>query len=35
MQLAYPVQTALIMSYLSLREGKVAKFDTEKEAIIL
>jgi len=34
-QLAYHVQTALIMSYLSLREGKVAKFDPEKEAIIL
>ncbi len=35
MQLAYHVQTALIMAYMSLREGKVAKFDAEKETIIL
>jgi hypothetical protein len=35
MDLAYRVQTALIMGYLSLRENKVAKFDTEKQQIVL
>ncbi|MCK5862606.1 MAG: hypothetical protein KAH38_08980, partial [Candidatus Hydrogenedentes bacterium] len=34
-QLAYNVQTALIMSYLSLREGKVVHFDHEKETLVL
>ncbi len=34
-QLAYHVQTALIMSYLSLREGKAVRFDHEKEALVL
>jgi hypothetical protein len=35
MDLAYRVQTALIMGYLSLRENKVAKFDMEKQQIVL
>lgn len=34
-EMAYHVQTALIMSFLSLREGKVAKFDAAKEEIVL
>jgi len=33
--LAYHVQTALIMGMLSLRQGKVAKFDPEKQQIVL
>ncbi|MBP8132200.1 MAG: Gfo/Idh/MocA family oxidoreductase [Candidatus Hydrogenedentes bacterium] len=33
--MAYHVQTALIMSFLSLREGKVAKFDPATETIML
>jgi len=33
--LAYHVQTALQMAILSLREGKVARFDAEREEIIL
>ncbi|HOH43874.1 MAG TPA: hypothetical protein PLZ53_12200, partial [Candidatus Hydrogenedentes bacterium] len=35
MELAYRVQTALIMSYLSLRESKVVKFDRQTESILL
>ncbi len=35
MDLAYRVQTALIMGYLSLRENKVAGFDAEKQRIAL
>lgn len=35
MDLAYKVQTALIMSYLSLKESKVARFDPLSESIIL
>jgi predicted dehydrogenase len=35
MDLAYHVQTALIMSYLSLREGKTAHFDPAAETIVL
>lgn len=35
MELAYHVQTALIMAYLSLREGKVVRFDHENEALIM
>jgi predicted dehydrogenase len=35
MDLAWYVQTALQMGMLGLREGKVAKFDSEKEQIIL
>jgi predicted dehydrogenase len=35
MDLAYHVQTALQMGFLSLREGKVARFDAEKETIVL
>ena len=35
MDLAYHVQTPLQMAFLALREGKVAKFDAEKEAIVL
>lgn len=34
-EMAYQVQTALIMSFLSLREGKVAKFDPATETIVL
>ncbi len=34
-ELAYHVQTALIMSYLSLREGKVVRFDHENETLIM
>ncbi len=33
--LAYWTQTALLMGMASLREGKVARFDTEKEEIVL
>ena len=33
--LAYHTQTALIMGYLSYKQGKVAKFDREKEQIVL
>lgn len=33
--LAYHTQTALIMGALSLREGKLAKFDAEKQQIVL
>jgi len=32
--LAYHVQTALIMGFLALRQGKVAKFDAEKQQIV-
>ncbi|MEW5900998.1 MAG: Gfo/Idh/MocA family oxidoreductase, partial [Acidobacteriota bacterium] len=35
MDLAYYVQTALQMGMLGLREGKIAKFDSEKEQIVL
>ena len=35
MDLAYHVQTALQMGFLGLREGKVARFDPEKETILL
>jgi len=35
MDLAYHVQTALQMGMLSLREGKVARFDTAREQILL
>ncbi len=35
MELAYHVQTALIMAYLSLREGKTVRFDQENESLIL
>jgi hypothetical protein len=35
MDLAYYVQTALQMGMLGLRQGKVAKFDAEKEQIVL
>ena len=35
MALAYRVQTALQMGMLGLQEGKVARFDQEKETIIL
>lgn len=35
MDLAYRVQTALIMSYLSLKESKVVRFDPETESILL
>ncbi|MHC4497116.1 MAG: Gfo/Idh/MocA family protein, partial [Planctomycetota bacterium] len=35
MDLAYRVQTALQMGMLGLQEGKVARFDQEKETIIL
>jgi len=35
MDLAYRVQTAMIMGFLSLRENKVAKFDPEKQQIVL
>lgn len=34
-QLAYETQTALIMGYLALREGKTARFDAEKEMIVV
>lgn len=34
-QLAYETQTALIMGFLALREGKTAKFDPEKETIVV
>lgn len=34
-ELAYHVQTALIMAYYSLRESKAVRFDHEKEEIIL
>jgi len=33
--LAYHVQTALIMGFLALKQGKVAKFDAEKQQIVL
>jgi predicted dehydrogenase len=33
--LAYHVQTALIMGFLALRQGKVAKFDAEKQQIVI
>jgi len=33
--LAYQVQTALIMGFLALRQGKVAKFDAGKQQIVL
>lgn len=32
---AYYTQTALIMGYLALREGKSVRFDPEKEALVL
>lgn len=35
MDLAYHVQTALIMAFLSLREGKTVFFDHEKECLIV
>ncbi len=35
MDLAYRVQTALIMGFLSLRESKVAKFDPDRQQIVL
>ena len=35
MDLAYRVQTALQMGMLGLREGKAAKFDVDKEQIVL
>lgn len=35
MPLAYHVQTALQMGMLGLRQGKVARFDTDQEKIIL
>ena len=35
MELAYHVQTALIMAYLSLREGKVVRFDHENETLLM
>jgi hypothetical protein len=35
MDLAYCVQTPLQMGMLGLHEGKVARFDAEKERIIL
>jgi hypothetical protein len=35
MDLAYHVQTALQMGMLGLQEGKVAKFDADKEKILL
>jgi predicted dehydrogenase len=35
MDLAYHVQTALQMGMLGLREGKVARFDSVKEKIVL
>jgi len=35
MDLAYHVQTALQMGMLGLRQGKVARFDTDQEKIIL
>jgi predicted dehydrogenase len=34
-QLAYETQTALIMGFLALREGKTARFDAEKQSIVL
>lgn len=34
-QLAYETQTALIMAFLALREGKTAKFDAEREMIVV
>ncbi len=34
-ELAYQTQTALIMGYLALREGKTAKFDAKKETIVI
>jgi hypothetical protein len=35
MDLAYRVQTALQMGMLGLREGKAARFDVDKEQIVL
>jgi hypothetical protein len=35
MDLAYHVQTALIMGFLGLRQSKMAKFDMEKQQVIL
>ena len=35
MSLQYGVQTAMIMGMLSLKEGKTARFDAKKEAILL
>ena len=35
MDLAYNVQTALQMGMLGLRQGKVARFDSDKEKILL
>jgi hypothetical protein len=35
MELAYRVQTALQMGMLGLRAGKTAKFDSDKEQIVL
>lgn len=35
MDLAFKVQTALQMAYLSLREGKVARYDAAEEKIVL
>jgi predicted dehydrogenase len=34
-QRAYHAQTALIMGYLALREGKTVRFDTEKETLVM
>jgi len=35
MDLAYYVQTALQMGMLGLRQGKIARFDPDKEQIVL
>ena len=35
MDLAYYVQTAMQMGMLCLRQGKVARFDTEREQIVV
>jgi predicted dehydrogenase len=34
-ELGYHVQTALIMGYLAMKQGKTAKFDGEKQQIVL
>jgi len=34
-ELGYHVQTALIMGYLAMKQGKTARFDTEKQQIVI
>jgi len=34
-ELGYHVQTALIMGYLALKQGRTARFDTEKQQIVV